>query len=85
MKFDICVKNIKNMKLQLNFQNSHQYIYKYIYEKFEEFFSKLIWRETLFLIFEFGVILIWVTKHDAKLELAKYIYIYIYMFQKMLV
>ena len=48
MKFDMHVKNIGNMK----FNSQIFKIYtkkKQIYEKFEEFFFKLFWRETLFL------------------------------------
>ena len=47
MKFDMHVKNLMNIKF--NSQFSKFTPKKDIYEKFEEFFFKLFWRETLFL------------------------------------
>jgi len=47
MKYDIHVKNIRNMKFKGKFSKFIKKKKK-IYEKFEEFLSKLVWRETLF-------------------------------------
>ena len=40
------IKNIKNIKF--NSQFSKFILKRDVYEKFEEFFSKLIWKENLF-------------------------------------
>ena len=48
MKFDMHIKKISNMKFNNQIFKIHKYIYIYIYEKFEEFLLKLVWRETLF-------------------------------------
>ena len=48
MKFNTYVKNIRNMKFNIRFSKFTPK--KEIYEKFEEFLSKLVWRETLFII-----------------------------------
>ena len=46
MKFDMHVKNIKNMKFNDQIFKIHKK--KEVYEKFEIFVSKLVWKETLF-------------------------------------
>ena len=46
MKFDMHVKNIQNMKFNSYIFKIHTK--KEIYEKFENFFSKLVQREILF-------------------------------------
>ena len=48
MKFDICVKNIRNMKLNGYIFKIHTQAKKEINKKFEKFLSKLVWKETLF-------------------------------------
>ena len=47
MKFDMNIKNIRNIKINCWIFKIHTRK-KDIYEKFEIFFSKLVWKETLF-------------------------------------
>ena len=49
MKFDMHVKNIRNMKFNSWIFKIHQKKKKKIYERFEKSLSKLVWRETLLL------------------------------------